>query len=406
MSKVLSPNSSLKALPLKPLEASTLTQRLQDCFASIEDPRVKRTRLHQLSDILTIAILSVIAGGKGWEDMELYGSSKEAWLSTFLALPNGIPSADTFRRVFERIDPLAFERCFENWVRQLVGELGIEAIAIDGKNLKGSYDRASKTPSLHLVSAWATNHRLVLAQTKVADKSNEITAIPTLLELLDISGCIVTLDAMGTQKSIARKIREAGGDYILSLKANHPTLLEQISSWFEMARKGGVLPPPLEQSTESAHHRIECRRVWTIPIHEFPELYQAEQWAGLQTIVVVERERRSWNRTTHEIQFYLGSLPSEHPRIAATIRGHWGIENSLHWTLDVTFSEDACRVRCLHAPQNLAILRRFALNALERESSCRRSLAQKSKRAAMSDSYMLSVLAASFPLPNPEPSCQ
>lgn len=184
------------------LEAPALSQRLQNCLASMADPRVERTRLHQLSDILTIAILSVIAGGNGWEDMEVYGISKAAWLSTFLALPNGIPSPDTFRRVFERIDAKQFEHCFEQWVTQLVDDLGIQVIAIDGKSVKGSYEREAGKKALHLVSAWATEHRLVLAQTKVQDKSNEITAIPALLELLDIQGGIVTLDAMGTQKTL------------------------------------------------------------------------------------------------------------------------------------------------------------------------------------------------------------
>lgn len=323
------------SLPKRPqcLDAQTLSQRLNDCFASIEDPRVKRTRLHQLGDILTIAILSVIAGGNGWEDMELYGVSKQAWLSTFLALPNGIPSEDTFRRVFERIDAKQFEQCFEHWVQQLVGELGIQVIAIDGKGVNGSYDRGSGTKALHLVSAWATQHRLVLAQTKVQDKSNEISAIPALLELLDIQGCIVTLDAMGTQKQIARQIHAAGANYILSLKANHPTLFQQVDNWLQTARTQDTCPAPSEHTTEAGHHRTEIRKVWTLSIDLFPSLHQADQWAGLQTIVVVERTRHLWNQTTHETQFYLSSLPPTSPRIAAAIRQHWGIENSLHWSL-------------------------------------------------------------------------
>ncbi len=381
----------------KCLDATTLSQRLKDCLASIKDPRVERTRLHQLSDILTIAILSVIAGGNGWEDMELYGVSKQAWLSTFLALPNGIPSEDTFRRVFERIHPKQFEQCFEQWVKQLVSELGIQVIAIDGKGVNGSYDRGSGTKALHLVSAWATQHRLVLAQTKVQDKSNEISAIPALLELLDIQGCIVTLDAMGTQKEIARQIQSAQADYILSLKANHPTLYQQVHSWLQTARANGTLPTSCEHTTEAGHHRTEIRQVWTLSIDLFPSLHQVDQWPGVQTIVVVERTRHLWNQTTHETQFYLSSLPPASPRIAAAIRQHWGIENSLHWTLDVTFAEDDCRVRSLHAPHNLALLRRFALNALNREATSKRSLRQKSKRAAMDDIYMLTVLAAALP---------
>ena len=392
----------------QPLSSLALSQRLRDCFATIEDPRVERTRLHQLGDILTLAILSVLAGGKGWEDMEVYGLSKQPWLATFLALPHGIPSADTFRRVFECIHPNQFEHCFERWVQQLVQELGIQVIAIDGKSLRGSYDRETGSKALHLVSAWATEHRLVLAQSKVQDKSNEITAIPALLEVLDLKGCIVTLDAMGTQKTIAAQIRQAGADYILALKSNHPTLHQQVVTWFESARAQGSLPKPSEQTTEAAHHRLEQRRVWSVSLDQLPSLYQSQEWAGLQTLVIVERTRHLWNHTTHEIQFYLSSLPSDSPRVAGAIRQHWGIENSLHWTLDVSFEEDACRVRSGHAPHNLAIVRRFALNTLNQESTFKRSLKQKSKRAAMDDAYMLTLLAAAFPETTQalQPTCQ
>ncbi len=395
--------------PTRPLilQATALSDRLQACFATLEDPRVERTRLHLLSDILTIAILSILAGGQGWEDMELYGISKQAWLSTFLALPNGIPSEDTFRRVFERIDPKQFEQCFDRWVKQLVTELGIGVIAIDGKSVNGSYDRESGTKALHLVSAWASEQRLVLAQAKVQDKSNEITAIPALLEVLDLSGCIVTLDAMGTQKSIARQIHHANADYILSLKSNHPTLFQQVNQGFQQATAEGTLPTPREHTTETGHHRIDTHTVWTLPVNSFAALHQANEWAGLQTIVIVERTRRLWNKTTHEVQFYLSTLPPDSPKIAAAIRQHWGIENGLHWTLDVTLGEDACRVRSLHAPHNLSLLRRFAVNALNRVAG-KHSLRQKSKRAAMDDGFMLRVLAAALPDPSEDatPCCQ
>ncbi len=194
--------------------------------------------------------------------------------------------------------------------------------------------------------------------------SNEITAIPALLELLDIKGCIVTLDAIGTQKTIAAQIQQAQADYILSLKANHPTLFQQVDTWFKTAGAEDTLPIPSEHTTEAGHHRTELRKVWTLALDSLPPLYQADEWVGLRTIVIVERTRYLWNQTTHEIQFYLSSLPADSPRIAAAIRQHWGIENSLHWTLDVTFGEDDCRVRCLHAPHNLALLRRFAVNTL------------------------------------------
>jgi predicted transposase YbfD/YdcC len=290
------------------------------------------------------------------------------------------------------------EASFEAWVRTLVTDLGVQVVAIDGKKLRGSYDRNNQKDSLYLVSAWAADHRLVLGQTKVRDKSNEITAVPALLELLDISGCIVTLDAMGTQTAIAAKIREANADYILCLKGNHPTLFNQVETWFKTERTENRLPKSAEHTVESGHHRIEKRQIWTIPISAMPALHKSGDWAGLQTIVIVERTRQLWNKTTHEIQFYLTSLASDNPRIGGAIRQHWGIENSQHWVLDVTFGEDACRIRSLHGPQNMAILRRFALNALNRESSGKkRSLAQKTKLAAMSDDYMVKVLVAALP---------
>ena len=229
-----SPKQTIKSSKkLSIANAPELTEQMGLIFSEIEDPRAERTRVHLLTDILIIAILSVIAGGNGWEDMENYGLSKYDWLEQFLTLPKGIPSADTFRRVFERIDPKVFERCFRRWVESIVETVGAQVIPIDGKTLKGSYDRAQGKTALHLVSAWSSEYRLVLRQVKVADKSNEITAIPALLELLDIAGCIVTIDAMGTQTAIASQIFNAKADYILALKGNHPTLHGQVKNWFE-----------------------------------------------------------------------------------------------------------------------------------------------------------------------------
>jgi predicted transposase YbfD/YdcC len=408
MLKAVSASSQLTAERSILLDAPLLRQRIQDCFASLQDPRSKRTQLHQLSDILTIAILSTIAGGQGWEDMEVYGESKQVWLSTFLALPNGIPSADTFRRLFERIHHQQFEQCFEQWVKVLVEDLSVNLIAIDGKKVNGSYERSVGRKALHLVSAWASEHRLVLAQVKVQDKSNEITAVPALLELLDIKGAIVTLDAMGTQKQIASQIHTAQADYVLTLKANHPTLFQQVEQGFKEAREQGTLAPAMTHTTEAGHHRIDTRQGWAIALDQLPPLHHSEEWLGLQSIVIVERTRQLWNKTTHEIQFYLTSLAADDPRSPEVIRQHWSIENSQHWVLDVTFGEDDCRVRSLHASHNLALIRRFALNALNRETSSKRSLKQKSKQAAMNDTYMLTVLAAALPEPNSnlEPCCQ
>lgn len=285
------------------------------------------------------------------------------------------------------------------WIQSVVEKLGVEVVAIDGKALKGSYDRKSQLKALHLVSAWSKEHRLVLGQTKVHAKSNEITAIPALLEMLDISGCIITIDAMGTQKSIAKKIIEADADYILSLKDNHPTLHQQVNNWFEIAQSLGFknVDVNISQRVEKGHHRIENRKVYTVPVSQIPALHEQDDWVGLKTVVMVVRSIQHWNKITNEVQFYISSLASDANKIGSAIRQHWGIENSVHWTLDVTFHEDECRIRSLHSPQNFALLRRIALNALERESSFRRSIRQKSRRAAMNDNYMASVLAAALP---------
>ena len=323
--------------------------------------------------------------------------SKYDWLSTFLDLLNGIPSPDTFRRVFEKIRPSEFERCFEIWVRHVLNDLFPQLIAIDGKEVRGSYNREAGTKSVHLVSAWSSESQLVLAQTKVSSKSNEITAIPMLLDVLDIEGSIITIDAMGTQKKIADKIYQANGDYILSLKANHPTLFQDVKIWFDSQQTANILPLPLEHTTEAGHHRIEIRKYWAFSLSQLPPLHGSSQWAGFQTVIAVERIRHLRTKTTHEIQFYLSSLPSNSSHIPRAIRQHWGIENSLHWVLDVTFNEDACRVRSLHAPHNLALVRRFALNILNCEHTFKGSLKQKSKRAAMDNRYMLTLLASAFP---------
>jgi predicted transposase YbfD/YdcC len=260
-----------------------------------------------------------------------------------------------------------------------------------------------------VVSAWASEQRLVLGQVKVADPSNEITAIPALLELLDLAGCIVTIDAMGCQTALARQIYQARADYVLALKANHPTLYTQVKSWFETAQLQGFegIEVSLDTRTESGYHRLETRQVFCVPLSQLPPLYQQQNWLGLRTVVMVKRTRRLWNQITHAVQFYLTSLNSDAAQLGRAIRLHWGIENQVYWTLDVTFAEDACRVRSAHAPQNLALLRRVALNALNQEQSFRRSTRQKSNRAAMENDYMLKVLVAGLPPSdnNSEPVC-
>ena len=326
--------------------------------------------------------------------MEDYGKSKQQWLEQFLELPKGIPSDDTFRRLFERLDPEQFQQGFQSWVSSVAGLLGATVVSLDGKTHRGSYDREHQQSALQTVSAWASEHRLMLGQMKVDSFSNEITAIPALLELLDLSGCIITIDAMGTQKEIAQQISSAQADYILTLKGNHPTLYQQVTTWFSDAQAQGFaeINYSYDKRVEAGHHRLETRRVWCVPVEQIGKLYQQEQWARLQTVVIVERTRRLWNETTHEVQFYLSSSLADAVNIGRAIRQHWGIENQLHWTLDVTFGEDSSRVRRGQAPENLGLLRRLALNALNQEQSFKGSLASKRRRAGWNNDYLLLIL--------------
>ena len=390
-----------KSSSLKPaIDGEQLQQQLAEHFEDLKDPRGSQGVLHPFISIVTVALLATIGGAQGWEDIEIYGVSHEEWLSSFLKLPFGIPSADTYRRLFERISPQALEKSFNAWLSSLVIDLGAEVIPIDGKTLKGSYDRNQERSALHCVSAWASEHRLFLGQVKVESKSNEITAIPALLELLDISGSIITIDAMGTQHEIAHRIVTLGADYVLALKANHPTLHTQVKQWFENAQKSDFegVEYSYDVRVESGHHRREKRQVIAVSINQMGSLYKQAQWFGLQTIVMVIRTRHLWNKTTREVMFYLSSLPPDAQQLGKAIRQHWSIENQLHWILDVTFGEDACRIRTGNAPENIALLKRWSINLLNQETSLKRSTRQKARRASMDKGYLLKVLAASIPL--------
>lgn len=379
-------------------EGGILQDTLLEHFSQLSDPRIDRTKAHLLLDIIAIAVLAVLAGADGWEAIETFGQSRQAWLAQFLSLPNGIPSHDTFRRLFARLDPIQFQQCFRNWVNALTQALGAQVIAIDGKTLKQSYDRNDKLKALHLVSAWASEHRLVLAQVKVNQKSNEITAIPALLELLDIKGCIITIDAMGAQKAIATQIIHKQADYVLTLKANHGKLHHAVQQWFEQERTDdGDCQVSFCETLETGHHRIETRRYWSVPITALGALPQLCQWRGLQSLGIVVRERRLWNQITTEVHFYLSSLPPDAQLLANAVRSHWQIENTLHWTLDVTFREDASRIRKGHAAENFALLRRLSVNLLKQENTFKGSLRMKRYKAALDNNYLLKILAASRP---------
>ena len=389
-------SSSIKA----PIDCEQVQKEWTKHFEDLIDPRGSQGVLHPFISIVMIALLATIGGAKGWEDIETYGVSHEGWLSSFLPLPFGIPSADTYRRLFERISPTAFEQSFQSWLSGLVRDLGAQVIPIDGKTVRGSYDRNGEQSALHLVSAWASENRLFLGQVKVEDKSNEITAIPALLELLDISGCIITIDAMGTQTDIAHQIQAQGADYVLALKANHPTLHAQVKQWFETAQAQNFegIEHSYDVRVESGHHRREKRQVTAVSIDQMGDLYKQAQWSGLQTIVRVVRTRHLWNKTTTEVMFYLSSLPPDAQQLGKAIRQHWSIENQLHWVLDVTFGEDASRVRKGNSPENIALLKRWSINLLNQETSFKRSTRQKAKRASMDVTYLLKVLNASIPL--------
>lgn len=375
------------------ISRETLSACLEQCFGEIADPRVERTRAHQLLDIIAIALFAVLAGADSWVAIETYGNAKSAWLETCLALPNGIPSHDTIARVFARLDPEAFEASFQQWIKAFVSNLTAEVIAIDGKTVKGSYDRQGGVKALQLVSAWASEHRLVLGQCAVDSKSNEITAIPVLLEQLALTGGIVSIDAMGTQSSIAQQITQQQADYILALKGNQPTLSQQAQQWFEQfqATSGEAVDYTQHQQCEAGHHRIESRHVFQFPIAQVFTSKQCQDWAGLQSLVVVQSQRRLWNKDTSETRYFLSSLSTDAATFARYIRAHWGIENQLHWCLDVVFNEDASRIRTDHAPRNFSLLRRFALNLLRQDTS-KGSLAMKRYRAGLDDQFMLQIL--------------
>jgi predicted transposase YbfD/YdcC len=369
------------------------TLAIQTHFADLDDPRIDRTRLHNLMDIVVIALCAVICGSEGWEDIAKYGVAKHAWLKTFLTLPNGIPSHDTFRRVFCLLDPRAFQACFQRWIDALSAGLGIKRIAIDGKTVRRSFDRASGKVALHLVSAWASEQHLVLGQVAVDSKSNEITAIPKLLELLDVSGAMVSIDAMGCQKEIAAKIRAGGGDYVLSVKDNQPNLLEDIQQCFEKGLDTAFAGMDHSEHEECyrGHGREEKHSVHTIL--NPTGIRDEELWKDLKAITFVFSERQELGKEkTEEARYYIGSRAANAKTYTNSIRSHWGIENGLHWVLDVCFDEDQSRMRTDHSPENMALLRRLALCLLKKNGR-KGSIRGKRLQSGWNDEFLLEVLS-------------
>jgi predicted transposase YbfD/YdcC len=372
---------------------------ISEYFGGLTDPRRDHLKEHRLIDIVTITLCAVISGADDWVNVATFGRAKEAWLRTFLALPGGIPSHDTFGRVFARLNPEELRRCFLSWVSAVVGPPGAQIVAVDGKTLRGSHDRHRGTSALHLVSAWATASDLVIAQVAVDAKSNEITAIPALLRLLSLEGATVTIDAMGCQTAIAAQIVEQGADYVLTLKDNQPTLHARVRQTFADADAATAKTLNLadlvpHDVTEMHHDRLERRRCRVIGDPAYLAYIDPDRrWANLASVVCITSTRRGGDTTTTEDRHYLSSLPPDAARLAHTIRSHWGIENRLHWVLDVAFREDASTVRLGHAPENLASIRHLALNLLRQERSSKGSIATKRFRAALDDSYLCSILA-------------
>jgi predicted transposase YbfD/YdcC len=388
---------------MEPLPRTSISEH----FATVTDPRAERGREHRLLDILTITLCAVICGADDWVAVATYGETKEAWLRTFLALPNGIPSHDTFGRVFRLLDPDELRRCFLDWVRAVVGEsavgaepgsLGQQIVAIDGKTLRRSHDRRAGKGPLHLVSAWATEAGLVLGQIATAEKSNEITAIPALLRLLALEGATVTIDAMGCQTAIARQIIEQGADYVLALKDNHEHLHDRVRlAFLDVAPAAGTtlhLADVVPHTTvEKGHGRIERRRCRAIGDPDYLAYVDPDHaWPNLRSVVCIESTRRIGDAVSTEIRHYLSSLPADAARLNHVVRSHWGVENRLHWVLDLAFQEDSSRVHADYAPENLAIIRHIALNLLRGDPTRRVGLKNSRFKAALSDTYLRSVL--------------
>lgn len=360
----------------------------------MEDPRVDRTKRHKLIDILTIAICGVICGADSWVGIELYGCTKYDWLKTFLELPNGIPSHDTFARVFAQLNPQKFQECFLSWMRSIQKVTSGEIVAIDGKTLCGSFDKASGQNPIEIVSAWATTNRIVLGQVKVDSNSNEITAIPELLKVLELSGCIVTIDAIGCQKNIVKSIVQQDADYVITLKKNQGNLYDEVEKLiaFGIRTDFQELKHSTYKTEEFGHGRHEIRHY--LMLSNIGEKLDPDSvWTKFNSIGMVESVRELNGETTVETRYFISSLEDNAQKFANSIRSHWGIENSLHWVLDVALNEDDCRIRKDNAPQNFAVLRHIAVNLLGKEKRVKVGVKNKQFLAAMDNQYLTRLLS-------------
>jgi predicted transposase YbfD/YdcC len=362
-------------------------------FSNITDPR-KVNKRHHFIDIITIAICAVVCNADSWQHIEVFGHSKLKWFKQFLQLPHGIPSHDTFARVFARIDPVEFQQSFMSWIQAICRLTDGQIIAIDGKTLRRSHDHSNGKAAIHMVSAWAAANGIVLGQIKTDQKSNEITAIPELIKSLEIDGCIVTIDAMGCQKNIAETIINKGGEYVLALKDNQGNLHDNVALFFKHFLDSDQKDPAVDyhETTDGDHGRIEIRRHWTTD--DIDWLQGKELWKNISTIGMVQRQRHVGQDISVETAYYICSIDNNAQRFAQAVRSHWSIENSLHWVLDISFREDDCRIRKDNAPENFAVLRHIALNLIKRETSLKKSVKSKRLMAGWDNDYLLKILNA------------
>ena len=374
---------------------------LVEHFAELPDPRQRQNREHKLIDILVITICAAICAADDWVAVEQFGTAKQDWFASFLELPSGIPTHDTFWRVFRHLDAEQFQACFMAWIASVQELTAGEVIAVDGKQLRRSHDAPAGKAAIHMVSAWATTNNLVLGQRKVDDKSNEITAIPDLLDKLDLSGCIVTIDAMGCQTKIAETILDKGADYLLALKGNHELLYEDVALLFDDLAESGFTAYPYDhaKTVDKGHGRIEVRQAWTITAPDLiANLRTAYRWPHLVTLVKVQSERYLDDKHSCETRYYISSLVASAATILDTTRAHWAIENSLHWVLDIAFREDESRLRKDNGAQNFAVLRHIALSLLKQDDTLKVGVKNKRLRAGWDQNYLLAVLRPLFTL--------
>jgi predicted transposase YbfD/YdcC len=378
--------------------SKTKAVSIRQCFADVPDPRRDHLRLHNLWDIIAITILAVVAGADSWVEVGKYGLCKREFLATFLELPNGIPSHDTFGRVFALLNPQALQEGFIKWVQAIAEATVGRVVAIDGKTARRSFDKAAGKGPLHMVSAWASENRLLLGQQACDSKSNEITAIPELVKNLEISGSIVTIDAMGCQKEIAATIQEAEADYVLAVKDNQPTLHADIRQVFSEGLDNDFadMEHRSHRTEEKGHGRVETRIYHIVPVPETLAERHAD-WKGLRSIGLVYSERQEGNKeASMETRVFITSLPPKVKMFARAVRNHWGIETSLHWVLDMSFREDESRLHKGHGQENMGLIRRLSASLLHNEPTCEAGVACKRKCAGWDDDYLLKVLAASL----------